>query len=202
MILEEVVRCSSVIPKERQESLISDLRKITDFSWLVGAPNRYTDKLQGDFISSFPVCYIDPELEPVVSRRTVMIINNTCDLPEGRGNFVSVAPAFDFKKYIESQAGKRTTESLKNYEADLRKNQISELVFIPQITGFSDGVIVRLDWICSVPISFLNEAVSSGSRIGSFTQNGFYVLLMKLTCHLTRQESPEVSRNLTGTFGD
>ena len=195
MIQEEAVRRSSVIPKDRQESLISDLRKIPDFSWLVGAPNRYIEKLQGDFISSFPVCYIDPKQEPVLSRRSVMIVNNTCDLPEGQGNFVSVAPVFDFNKYIESQTGKKSAEALKNHEADLRKNQISHLFFIPHISGFADGALVRLDMICTVPISFLNEAVSSGLRIGSFTQNGFYVLLMKLTQHLTRRESEEVSRN-------
>jgi hypothetical protein len=195
MIQEEAVRRSSVIPKEKQESLISDLRRIPDFSWLVGAPNPHVEKLQGDFLASFPVCYINSKLEPAVARKSVMIINNTCDLPDGRGSFVSVAPVIDFKKYIESQAGKRTTESLRNHEADLRKNQISELFFIPQITGFADGAIVMLNKICSVPASFLNEAVSNGARIGSFTQNGFYVLLIKLTHHLTRRESEDVSRN-------
>lgn len=62
------------------------------------------------------------------------------------------------------------------------------------LKGFSNGALVRLDMICSVPMPFVEEAVSRGARIGSFSQSGFYTLLMKLTHHLTRMESGEVSR--------
>jgi hypothetical protein len=123
-----------------------------------------------------------------------MVINNTCDLPPGRNSFVSVAPVFDLGKFLEAKAKSQTSDALANFEKDLRKNQISELLFVPTLKGFPNGALVRLDMICSVPMTFLEEGVSRQTRCASFTQNGFYILLMKLTQHLTRMESDEVER--------
>jgi hypothetical protein len=184
-----------VISEQHRESLISNLRDKPDFNWLVGGPNGHTDRLQGDFFETFPVIYLDPAEKPVSKRQTVMVINNTCDLPPGRSKFVSVAPIFDLGRFLEGQAKVRKADSLENFEKDLRKNQISELLFIPTMKGFSNGALVRLDMICSVPMPFLEEAVARGARCASFSQSGFYVLLMKLTHHLTRMESDEVARS-------
>jgi len=195
MSWEETVRQSSVIRETHRETLISDLRDRPDFQWLLSAPNRFCDRLQGDFFEKFPVSYIDPSEKPVLQRRTVMVVNNTCDLPPGRSTLVSVAPVFDFAKFLENTATARKAGAMANFEKDLRKNQISELLFIPALQGFADGALVRLDMICSVPMPFLEEAVSQKTRCASFSQNGFYTLLMKLTHHLTRMESTEVSRD-------
>lgn len=164
MTWEETVRRSSVIREAHRESLIADLRDRQDFKWLVGTPNRHTDRLQGDFFENFPVSYLDPAARPVTQRRTVMVINNTCDLPPGRSKFVSVAPVFDLAKFLEGQAKHRKPDALANLEKDLRKNQISELLVIPTIKGFSNGALVRLDMICTVPMTFLVEAVARNAR--------------------------------------
>lgn len=192
---EETVRRSSVIREDHRESLIADLRDKPDFKWLVGVPNHLTDRLQGDFLEAFPVSYIDPAEKPLVKRQTVMVINNTCDLPPGRSQMVSVAPVFDLGKFLEARAKARGADSVANFEKDLRKHQISELLLIPTLKGFSNGALVRLDMICTVPMLFLEQAVTQGTRCASFSQSGFYVLLMKLTHHLTRMESDEVSRH-------
>jgi hypothetical protein len=191
---EETVRRSSVIRENHRESLIADLRDKPDFNWLVGTPNRFTDRLQGDFLESFPVSFIDPAEKPVVKRQTVMVINNSCDLPPGRSNVVSVAPVFDLAKFLAARAKAQKADSLANFEKDLRKNQITHLLFVPVLRGFANGALVRLDMVCSVPTTFLEEAVSRGTRCASFSQSGFYVLLMKLTHHLTRMESDAVAR--------
>lgn len=191
---EDTVRRSSVIREQHRESLISDLQDKPNFNWLVGDPHHSIDRLQGDFLETFPVSYIDPEEKPVTKRQTVMLINNTCDLPPGRSQFVSVAPVFDLGKYLEGRAKVRKTESLTNFEKDLRKNQITDLLFIPRLRGFVNGALVRLDMICSVPTIFLEQGISRSTRAASFSQTGFYVLLMKLTHHLTRTESDEVVR--------
>ncbi|HWL54590.1 MAG TPA: hypothetical protein VNQ90_19270 [Chthoniobacteraceae bacterium] len=195
MSWEETVRRSSVIRESHRENLISDLRNKPDFHWLVGVPNRFCDRLQGDFFEEFPVIYLDSSSKPKSQWRTVMVVNNTCDLPSGRSPFVSVAPVFGLAKFLEYVARNRKAQGLANFEKDLRKNQISELLFIPALRGFADGALVRLDMICSVPASFLDEAVSHKTRCASFSQTGFYALLMKLTHHLTRMESAEVSRD-------
>lgn len=107
---------------------------------------------------------------------------------------VSVAPLLDLEKYLQSKAGKLDASSLANHERDIRHNQISELLYVPHLPGFTSGAIVRLDMVCSVASSYLQEAVNHNRRIASFTQSGFYLLLMKITYHFTRSESLEVSR--------
>ena len=191
---EETVRRSSVIREQHRESLIAGLRNRQDFNWLLGAPNRSFDRLQGDFFETFPVSYLDPQAQPATNRRTVMIVNNTCDLPANRSTFVSVAPVVDLGSFLKALEKRRKPEALANFEKTVRENNVCELLFLPTLKGFPNGALVRLDMICSVAMSLLEEAVRRGTRCASFTQNGFYVLLMKLTYHLTRIESDEVTR--------
>jgi len=202
---EEAAEKSSVIRTDHRVSFIECLRKIPDFSWTVGQPNSYFDRVQGDFFKEFPVVYLNPAGDPVASRKHVMLVNNSCDLPPERTSMVTVAAVFDFAKYLKSLDGRRSPEAIKNHARDVRENQISELLFIPTLAGFSEGAIVRLDQLCSVGYALLDQAVKAGSRIASFTQSGLYVLLLKLTHHLTRPESSEVVRpeaaieSVTGT---
>jgi hypothetical protein len=124
-----------------------------------------------------------------------MIVNNSCDLVPGRAGFVTVAPVFDLGKYLQAESRRRSQESLANYQREIRHNQISELFYFPGIRGFEVGAIVRLGMLCSVAASHLDDSVNTDSRVTSFTQTGFYVLLMKLTHHLTRSETSEVRRD-------
>ena len=195
MNFAEAVRRSSSIRDEHKESLIHYLRKIPDFSWMLTRPNSVTDRLQGDFFGEFPVVYLKPDGSTASRKQTVMLINNTCDLPHGRSSFVTVAPAFDFARYLQRQQGKKSADAMMNHIRDLRHNQISELLYVPGVQGFDEGVIVRLDMMCSVAAEILDEAVCRDRRVASFSQNGFYVLLTKLIHHLGRMESPDAQRN-------
>jgi len=185
---------TSVVREDHKHSLIESLKLIPEFSWLVGLPNQFADRLQGDFFKTFPVIYLDRTGETLSVRKPVMVLNNTCDLPPGHSTMVSVAPVFDLEKYLQKETGKRNPQSLASYERDIRHNRITELLYVPNLPDFPAGAIVRLDMICSVASEFLKEAAESGRRFASFTQNGFYLLLMKLTYHMTRSESAEVSR--------
>jgi hypothetical protein len=191
---QEAVQNSSVVRGDHKDALLASLSKIPEFSWLVGQPNPHIDRLQGDFFNDFPALFLKPDGAVASKPRPVMVLNNTCDLPSGRSSMVSVAPLFDLEKYLQSQAGKRDAGSLANYERDIRHNRISELLFVPHLPGFTSGAIVRLDMVCSVAYSYLQEAINNNRRIASFTQSGFYLLLIKITYHFTRSESMEVSR--------
>ena len=194
MNFDDAVRTSPVIRDEHRDALLEHLKRIPEFSWLVGLPNRHIDRLQGDFIGEFPIVFLRPDGSALSKRRPVMVINNTCDLPDGQSSFVSVAPVLDLEKYLLTQSGKREHNSLANYERDIRKNKVTNLFYIPHLPGFHKGAIVRLDMICSVSSELLAQAVSHGNRLASFTQSGFYLLLMKLNYHFVRSESAEVSR--------
>ena len=49
-----------------------------------------------------------------------------------------------------------------------------------------------------VSTQLYHEALNQGKRLASFTQTGFYFLLIKLTTHLARAESHDVARERIG----
>jgi hypothetical protein len=193
---DNAVENSSSIPKEHKASFVECLRKIPDFSWVLGMPNPRFDRLQGDFLRDFPIIFLKPDGTVLVARKPVMVVNNTCDIPPNRSEMVTVAPVLDFGRYLQSleHEKQQSQESIQGHARDIRQNQISHLLYVPNLTGFPDGAIVRLDRMCSVAYVMLEQAIQAGSRLASFTQNGFYILLLKLTYHLVRPESAEVTR--------
>lgn len=124
-----------------------------------------------------------------------MILNNTYDLPDGRLDFVTAAPVVDFQTYLEFDRPKRSTLSLESYARSIRNNDKTELFYLPKFAGFEPGVLVLLHLVCSVSAAVYREALQEGQRVASFTQTGFYFLLIKLTTHLARAENAEVVRS-------
>jgi hypothetical protein len=190
----DLSRYSSIIPKEHIHSLSICFRKIPDFSWLLTSPHSELERLQGDLISSFPTAYVDSSGNARTAKFTVMILNNSCDLPDERLDFVTVAPVMDFGAYLEGEKRRRSAESLKGHATAIRNNDITEILYLPSIGPFRDGAIVLLHLVCSVSVTVYKNAIREGCRIASFTQNGFYFLLVKLTTHIARPESREVVR--------
>jgi hypothetical protein len=137
---------------------------------------------------------LDETGTPKLGKFTVMILNNTCDLPEARLDFVTAAPIVDFQKYLEFEKQRRSTQSLEGYARSLRANDKTELFYLPSFGRFSSGALVLLHMVCSVSAALYRDALSAGKRVASFTQIGFYFLLIKLTTHLARPETQEVVR--------
>ena len=193
--LDDFSRYAKIIPEEHQPALRKCLKKIPDFSWLLSEPHSDQDRLQGDLLREFPTVFLDDTATPRSARFTVMILNNTCDLPEGRLDFVTAAPVVDFQKYLEYEEPKRSPQSLQDYARSIRNNDKTELMYLPKITGFDHGALVLLHLVCSVSAKVYHEALRAGKRVASFSQVGFYFLLIKLTTHLARAESTDVSRS-------
>jgi hypothetical protein len=85
--LDDFSRFARVIPEEYQPALRSNLKKIPDFSWLLGEPPGTEERLQGDLLKAFPTVFLDNSGKPHERKFTVMILNNTCDLPDGPSRF-------------------------------------------------------------------------------------------------------------------
>lgn len=192
--MPDLSQYSSIIPEEHLPALTNCLRKIPDFTWLLAQPHPELDRLQGDLLKDFPTVCLDNTGNPRSHRFTVMVLNNSCDLPEGRVDFVTAAPVVDFNKYLEFERKKRSEESLRGYAEAIRKNDKTELFYLPPFNGFPHGAIVLLHLVCSVSASIYRGALEGGNRVASFTQPGFYFLLIKVTTHLARPESEEATR--------
>lgn len=187
-------RYTTIIPEEHQPALQRNLTRIPDFSWLLAEPHRSLQRLQGDLIKEFPTVFLDDSASPQTHNFTVMLLNNTCDLPDARLDFVTAAPIIDFQKYLEFEGKRRSPDSLRSYADSIRRNDKTELFYLPKFNEFEHGALVLLHMVCSVSAHVYYEALAAEKRIASFTQTGFYFLLIKLTTHIARAESAEALR--------
>lgn len=189
-------RYSRIIPEEHQPALQSSLKRIPDFSWLLANPHPSEERLQGDILRDCPTALIDDTGAPRANAFAVMILNNSCDLPDDRVDFVTAAPIVDFGKFLEFEKGRRSTASLEGFAKAIRQNEKTELLYLPEFGGFEHGAIVLLHLVCSVSAKLYRSLLSAGKREASFTQIGFYFLLIKLTTHFARAESTDVQRTV------
>jgi hypothetical protein len=99
-------------------------------------PHPELERLQGDLVDDFPTVIIAPDGRPSSRNFPVMILNNSCDLPNGRLSFVTAVPIVDFGKYLETERSRRGPESLAGYAEAIRKNNRTELPYLPPFGGF------------------------------------------------------------------
>lgn len=208
--LDDFSRYARIIPKEHIPALSRDLKKIPDFSWLLSRPHQEIERLQGDLLRDFPTVVLDDDGNPRCRNFSVLILNNTCDLPQGRLDFVTAAPVVDFNKYLEFERNrrlkgvtadadkKRVEDSIQELARVLRSNNKTEILFLPRFGEFEHGALVLLYLVCSVSANIYHEALRAGRRLASFTQTGFYFLLIKLTTHIARTETTQVFRKSVG----
>jgi hypothetical protein len=123
-----------------------------------------------------------------------MVLNNTCDLPDGRVDFVTVAPIIDFGQFLEFEKHRRSMASLEGLAEAIRHNNKTELFYLPRFENFEHGGLVLLHLACPVSANIYRGLLHEKKRAASFSQIGFYFFLIKLTTHLARVESADVER--------
>lgn len=193
-------RYATVVREEHLPALQESLSKIPDFSWLLTQPHAEIERLQGDLVADLPAVFIDDSGTARTRSFTTMVLNNTCDLPDDRTDFITTAPVVDFQKYVEFEKTKkkRDQNSLKSYVEAIRRNEKTELFYLPPFAEFPNGALALLHLACPVSASLYRQALNNKHRKASFTQIGFYFLLIKLTNHIARPESFEVVRVTSG----
>jgi len=205
---EDFSRFAKIIPEEHLPALATNLKRIPDFNWLIDIPHAELERLQGDVLSNFPTVFLDDQGVARSREFTVLVLNNTCDLPDDRLDFITAAPIVDFNKYLQFERERqlraknglgdserrRIEDRLQEYGRVLRSNDKTEILYLPPFSEFTHGALVLLHLVCSVSAKLYHEALGRGRRVASFTQTGFYFLLIKLTNHLARAETSEVAR--------
>jgi len=192
MDLEQVARESGLVRPEHVTKLLRSL-KDSNFGWIVCSPSETEERLQGDLFAQMPVALIDATGRVRSKNFTVMVINNVCDLQRGRSEFVTLAPVEDFERFAAAMLNKDPLRARPLLE-NIRANRIDEFFYLPNCSVLPQGGIVRFDLLSSLSATFYENAIASGRRLASLTQDGFYFLLMKLTHFLARPESPDVMR--------
>ena len=169
---EDFSRFAKIIPEEYLPALANNLKRIPDFSWLIHIPHAEIARLQGGVPSNFPR-YVPTRSCGAFAGIHGFGLNNTCDLPDDRLDFITAAPIVDFNMYLEFERerqfrGKngledsekrRLEDRLQEYGRVLRNNDKTEILYLPPFSDFSHGALVLLYLVCSVSVKLYHEAL-------------------------------------------
>lgn len=143
---------------------------------------------QGDGIRNLPVINL-PETK--IENSPVLILSNTCDTEPNNKRDTSprliyspIRKLSNYAKYLKSKSIKE--EKINQYFDLIRKQEITNKLYLPQGAGLEDECVVLLDYINNCDISVLPVDKVEGNRIFSLSTYGFYILLIKISIHFTR----------------
>ncbi|GLC26352.1 hypothetical protein [Roseisolibacter agri] len=154
--------------------------------WLYDLNFADQEPWQGDVLPDASVAYVDGAGDIVVIDGPVMLLSTSCDAVPGRNKPVAtVAPVFTVSSFLDDLSqGQRTSKG-----QALRENRYSNIFYLPSVEGMSEQYVnfsyagpVSTDWLaghCS--------KCDPHDRL-RLSQNGWYVLMMKLAAHYTRSE--------------
>jgi hypothetical protein len=156
----------------------------------------YTDYLkdskliyQGDGIQDMLVVNLpQTEIKPVPS----MIFSNTCDIDlNNQRNFPSqvvYAPIFNFEKYQSSllRNSKKSKDQIFDHILSIKKQEITQIFYLPKLDGKLDESIVFLDRVNNFPNSIIDRESIPTKRLFTLSDYGAYLFLLKLSIHFTR----------------
>ena len=174
-----------------QENLFEELKSFPDnidqrfYSDLLA---RHTTIYQGDGLAGILVVNLPDEK---ANAAPVMVISNTCDIdPANKRIFPTrmvYAPIFNLEKYkqalLEDQvdAGYYTLDSIESHIADIKKQFISHIFYLPKGCGLERESILFLDRLNNGPLKTINEGDIADIKLFTLSDYGFYVLLPKLS---------------------
>lgn len=144
---------------------------------------------QGDgIIDMLTVNLPDPTIRPAPS----IIISNTCDIdlnnPRNFPSHLIYSPIINLSKYHNALL-KKTNKSIQQINAhiaDIRKQYITQVFYLPKISGKLEESIVFLDKICNFPNKSFNRTNLNEKRLFTLSNYGAYLFLLKLSIHFTR----------------
>jgi len=138
--------------------------------------------MQGDVLGPLPFMFEDEDGELVERRTPGMLVSQSCDFDQDQ--WVLFAPAFPYSDF----AGSRNASSI-------RSNEITNLFYLPPLV---DNEPLVIDFRLMQPFAKqrVQDKARTGelSRIRSFTDEGWYLLLAKLTLHFLRPQTEDERR--------
>lgn len=171
------------------------------FSGLKDFPDKldqrfYTDALaheeiifQGDGIRRLLAIQLPEDLQPKIVNG--IILSNTCDTFGGNirafSSRIVYAPIVTLAKYIARIEEKKIDNfELKDHIQAIKKQYVTQILFLPEIKGRLEDSIVFLDGILNIKNSFINRSELKHDRIFTLSNLGHYILLIKLSIHFSR----------------
>ena len=135
---------------------------------------------QGDGLNNLLVVNLPKsEIKPVPG----IILSNTCDIDlQNERNFPSqivYAPIFSLEKYRQTllNNSKKTKEQITDHINAIKKQEITQIFYLPKFDGKLEESIVFLDRVNNMPNTLIERDKISSNRIFTLSDYGAYYLL-------------------------
>lgn len=144
---------------------------------------------QGDGLKNLLVVNLPKsEIKPVPG----IILSTTCDIDlQNERNFPSqivYAPIFSLEKYRQAllNNSKKSIEQITDHINAIKKQQITQIFYLPKFDGKIEESIVFLDRVNNMPNTLIERDKITSNRIFTLSDYGAYLFLLKLSIHFTR----------------
>lgn len=174
--VEAVLPVVSAKDKDALKKAIAQFEKNGDNPVFV--LNSPLEKLsQGDIISDVSFFYFDENASLKTFKSNAMIISTSCHIDNK--DKITLVPVISLSAFSKG--------NLK----DLKNNVIYDYMYIPD-HKFADS-FVDFETMNSISIDIIRKGIDENKirRLGSLSQLGYYLLIMKLTIFLFRPEDSE-----------
>jgi len=171
------------------------------FSEIQGFPNNLDDRLYSNYLEQEDIIFQGDGLKnfTVVNLPArsffdaiVMIFSNTCDTDSANKRFfpsnICYAPLFSLESYKQELLEEKikNAESILSHVEDIKRQRITQILFLPQGAKLPEDCIVFLDRITHCDNNAIPRENISQQKIFILGDYGFYLFLIKLSIHFTR----------------
>lgn len=193
MDLEDIrIYLPKYLSAKEEDELFSDLRNFPD-----NIENRMYSSIgkmegiiyQGDGING--LLFINfPDLKTGAGKG--LIISNTCDVFEEHKRIfyphICYSPIFNLKKYRQAitESGKYSGERIESHISAIKKQQITQIFYLPSNGTTIEDSIVFLDRINNCKNEYIDREKLGDIKLFTLSNYGFYIFLIKLSIHFTR----------------
>ena len=151
---------------------------------------------QGDGMKGFQVINLPSERIDIAP---VLVLSNTCDIDlKNKRDFpsqISYAPLLNLNKYKTMlEANGKSAVSVEDHLADVRKQKITQMLYLPMGSGLTYEAIVFLDRINNCDNKSISRKDLYQRRLFVLSDYGFYLFLIKVSFHFTRIQE-KIDRN-------
>jgi hypothetical protein len=159
--------------------------------------------MQSDLLNSIKTVDWDTDKNDFISGfYRAMLVSNTCDITEENVRSTNIknalfAPIIPVKEVLDSFAEEFNPDQVKGFYNSLKKQEHSNLFYLPPNHKNGKDYIVFLDKIHWLPASELTPLTLdlNKSRFISLSTWGYYLFVLKLSFHLCRLEEYDGRNN-------
>ncbi len=144
---------------------------------------------QGDGLKDMLVINLP---DPKIGNGNCMVLSNTCDIDILNQRFlpsqIIYSPILSLSKYIKLLEDSRgiTSQRIGSHIESIRKQEVTQIFFLPRYDGVIDESIVLLDHILNSPHDSIDRENLRERRLFILSNFGAYLFLLKLSIHFTR----------------